>query len=154
MSLPRFELWSDWFRRRRRQTKAHESGPRCLPAIDKFPSRSGVSRLRRALPRRHQATRIFLLGSASGDGRSWPRAESIGSLIHRRRRCGHPTAQCFLNCGQSLLLLALDGWLIPFQGAPFWFLRAPVQTMHQNVRHDPGGTGPRTGGRSIRQCGR
>jgi len=29
------------------------------------------------------------------------------------------------------LLPVLDGVLIPFQGASFWFLRAPVQTVHQ-----------------------
>src|SRR5665811_1850568 len=53
---------------RREPTMAHESGPHRLLAIDQFPSRPGVSPLRRALSGRPPTAWLHLLGSVSGDG--------------------------------------------------------------------------------------
>src|SRR5207253_1076139 len=38
---------------------------------------------------------------------------------------------CFFDTRPVLLFPALNGLLISLQGAPFWFLRTPVQSMHQ-----------------------
>ena len=63
--------------------------------------------------------------------RSWPHEESTGNPIRQRKLGRHPAAQRFFYSRPIFLLPAHDGVLIPLQGAPFRYLRTPLQTVHQ-----------------------
>src|ERR1700684_4462404 len=59
---------------------AHESGARRLRAVNRFPSRSRVSPLRRALSGRQPTARGLLLGSVSVDGFRNTNRESLRDI--------------------------------------------------------------------------